>query len=69
MAVYATSFTLLLITLATVVLGEVAYKTNQALANNEAEGLRLLAEYQTLLSKQSTQNKVSRYKNHIEVSE
>ena len=63
MAVYATSFTLLLITLATVVLSEVAYKTNQALANNEAEGLRLLAEYQTLLSKQSTQNKVSRYKN------
>ena len=69
MAVYATSFTLLLITLATVVLGEVTYKTNQALVNNEAEGLRLLAEYQTLLSKQSTQNKVSRYKNHIEVSE
>lgn len=65
MAVYANLFTLLLVTLTTVVLGEVTYKTNQALVNNKAEGLRLLAEHQTLLSKQNTQKKVSRYKNHI----
>ena len=66
MAVYANLFTLLLVTLTTVVLGEVTYKTNQALVNNEAEGMRLLAEYQTLLLMQNTQNKVSRYNHQIE---